>query len=157
VARAEAQLASAQALLSATLAGRTVLKHAIAVLVDANPSTFSVPVAERDTLVHPTVPVGVPSQLLERRPDIASAERQMAAANANIGITTAAFYPNITISATGWLRGHRLQPRQPTEQPLVHRRKRGASRCSRAACAGPSCGRAGHSSRRPATTIARPC
>ena len=101
VARAEAQLASAQALLSATLASRTVLEHAIAVLVDANSTTFSIPAAQRDTPVNPAVPVGVPSQLLERRPDIASAERQMAAANANIGITTAAFYPNITISATG--------------------------------------------------------
>lgn len=101
VARAQSQLASAQALLSATQAARTALEHAIAVLVDANPSSFSIPVAERDTLVNPAVPVGVPSQLLERRPDIASAERQMAAANANIGITRAAFYPNITISVTG--------------------------------------------------------
>ena len=101
VARAESQLASAQAQLSATLASRTVLEHAIAVLVGAYPSTFSIPVAERNTLMNPARPVGVPSQLLERRPDIASAERQMAAANANIGITRAAFYPNITISAAG--------------------------------------------------------
>jgi multidrug efflux system outer membrane protein len=101
VARAESQLASAQAQLSATLASRTVLEHAIAVLVGAYPSTFSIPVAKRDTLLNPAPPVGVPSQLLERRPDIASAERQMAAANANIGITRSAFYPNITISATG--------------------------------------------------------
>jgi NodT family efflux transporter outer membrane factor (OMF) lipoprotein len=101
VARAESQLASAQAQLSATLASRTVLEHAIAVLVGAYPSTFSIPVAKRDTLGNPAPPVGVPSQLLERRPDIASAERQMAAANANIGITRSAFYPNITISATG--------------------------------------------------------
>jgi multidrug efflux system outer membrane protein len=101
VARAQSQLASTLALQSANLASRTVVEHSIAVLVGANPSTFTIPVAERDTLVNPGVPAGVPSRLLERRPDIASSERQMAAANANIGISRAAFYPNITISATG--------------------------------------------------------
>jgi multidrug efflux system outer membrane protein len=101
VARAQSQLASTQALQNANLANRTVLEHAIAVLVGANPTTFSIPPLEQDPLVNPSVPVGVPSLLLERRPDIAIAERQMAAANARIGITRAAFYPNITISATG--------------------------------------------------------
>ncbi|MDB5397204.1 MAG: hypothetical protein JWM91_4710 [Rhodospirillales bacterium] len=101
VARAQAQLGSTQALQSATLASRAVQEHAIAVLIGVNPSTFSLPTQEEDTLVNPAVPTGVPSQLLERRPDIAVAERQMAAANAAIGITRAAFYPNITISATG--------------------------------------------------------
>jgi len=101
VARAQTQLASTQALQSATLASRALLEHAIAVLAGANPSAFSIPAQERGTLANPSVPAGVPSQLLERRPDIASAERQMAAASASIGITRAAFYPNITISATG--------------------------------------------------------
>lgn len=101
VARSEAQLASTQALQSATLASRAVVEHSIAVLVGANPSTFSVPLQERWNLVNPALPTGMPSQLLERRPDIASAERQMAAANASIGVTRAAFYPSITISATG--------------------------------------------------------
>ncbi len=101
LARAQSQLASTQALQSATLASRAVLEHAIASLVGANPSAFSIPPQETDVLVNPAVPVGVPSALLERRPDIASAERQMAAANAGIGITRAAFYPDITISATG--------------------------------------------------------
>ena len=98
VARAQTQLSSTEALLAATLASRATLEHAIAVLVGANPSTFSIPVQEKDTLNNPTVPTGVPSELLERRPDIASAERQMAAANASIGITRAAFYPTVTIS-----------------------------------------------------------
>ncbi len=103
VARAQTQLSSTEALLAATLASRSVLEHAIAVLVGANPTTFSIPVQERDTLVNPTVPTGVPSELLERRPDIASAERQMAAANASIGITRAAFYPTVTINpSTGF-------------------------------------------------------
>ena len=100
VARAQAQLASTQALQSLNLASRTVLEHAIAVLAGANPSEFSIPPQERDTFKDPAVPVGIPSELLERRPDIAAAERQMAAANANIGITRAAFYPNVTISGT---------------------------------------------------------
>jgi NodT family efflux transporter outer membrane factor (OMF) lipoprotein len=101
VARARNQLAAAQASQSAALAARAVLQHAIAVLVGANASAFVIPVDERMRLTVPAVPIGVPSQLLERRPDIAGAERQMAAANAAIGVARAAFYPDITISATG--------------------------------------------------------
>ena len=101
VARSESQLGSTQALESATLAARAVLQHAIAVLVGVNPSTFVIPEDDRMQFTAPVVPFGAPSQLLERRPDIASAERQMAAANAGIGVARAAFYPNITISATG--------------------------------------------------------
>ena len=101
VARAEAQLASTQALQSANLASRAVVEHTIAVLVGTNPSTFSIPPREHWTIANPALPLtGVPSQLLERRPDIASSERQMAAANAAIGVTRAAFYPTVTISAT---------------------------------------------------------
>jgi multidrug efflux system outer membrane protein len=99
VARSQGQLASTEALQSGILASRAVLEHAIAVLVDANPSSFSIPVADESRLTAPAVPVGLPSQLLERRPDVASAERQMASANAGIGVSRAAFYPNITISA----------------------------------------------------------
>jgi multidrug efflux system outer membrane protein len=100
LARARSQLASTQALLSSVLAGRAVLQHAIAVLVDEIPSSFSISVANEMRLATPAVPVGVPSTLLQRRPDIAGAERQMAAANAGIGVSRAAFYPNITINAT---------------------------------------------------------
>jgi NodT family efflux transporter outer membrane factor (OMF) lipoprotein len=101
VARAQSQLASTQALQNYTLAARAVLQHAIAVLVGVNPSTFVIPEDDRMRFTAPDVPIGVPSQLLERRPDIASAERQMAAANAGIGVARAAFYPNVTISAAG--------------------------------------------------------
>jgi NodT family efflux transporter outer membrane factor (OMF) lipoprotein len=101
VARAQAQLASTEALLSGILASRALLEHAIAVLLGTNPSRFSIPVVDESRLAAPAVPAGVPSQLLERRPDIASAERQMASANAGIGVSRAAFYPNITISAVG--------------------------------------------------------
>ncbi len=101
VARAENQLASAQALESGTLGQRAVLQHAVAVLVGASPSALRI-APEADTrLLVPTVPVGVPSALLQRRPDIAAAERQMAAANADIGVSRAAFYPDITISLLG--------------------------------------------------------
>ncbi|HEX4740665.1 MAG TPA: efflux transporter outer membrane subunit [Caulobacteraceae bacterium] len=101
VARSRSQLASTQALENATLASRAVLQHAIAVLVGENPSTFVIPEDARMQFTAPVTPFGVPSQLLERRPDIASAERQMAAANAGIGVARAAFFPNITISAAG--------------------------------------------------------
>jgi multidrug efflux system outer membrane protein len=99
VARSRGQVASTEALHSSILASRTLLENAIGVLVGANPSSFSIPVADELRLVAPAVPVGLPSQLLERRPDVASAERQMASANAGIGVSRAAFYPNITISA----------------------------------------------------------
>jgi NodT family efflux transporter outer membrane factor (OMF) lipoprotein len=69
-------------------------------LIGKQASTFSIP-AERKTSAPPPIPVGLPSQLLERRPDVAAAERNMAAANAQIGVAHAAFYPALTLSATG--------------------------------------------------------
>jgi outer membrane protein, multidrug efflux system len=99
VARARGQLASTRALLNGVLSTRAVLQHAIAVLVGTNPSSFSIPEEAAERLSPPAVPVDVPSSLLQRRPDIASAERQMASANAGIGVSRAAFYPNITLSA----------------------------------------------------------
>jgi NodT family efflux transporter outer membrane factor (OMF) lipoprotein len=100
VARARSQLNSTQALQNGAVGNRAVLQHAIAVLVNVNPSSFSIPEAAVDRLTAPAVPVGVPSSLLQRRPDIAGAERQMASANAEIGVSRAAFYPNVTLSAT---------------------------------------------------------
>ncbi len=101
VARAKGQLASTQALESSVAASRALMQHAIAVLVGSDPISFSIPAAEEIQLSMPDVPVGVPSGLLQRRPDIAGAERQMAAANTAIGVSRAAFYPNITISVSG--------------------------------------------------------
>jgi len=97
LARASSQLGSAQAQLSETYLQRELMVHAVAVLVGAMPSGFSMPPASVRLPMAPEVPVGLPSELLERRPDIASAERQMAAANAAIGVSRAAFYPNVTV------------------------------------------------------------
>jgi NodT family efflux transporter outer membrane factor (OMF) lipoprotein len=99
VGRAEGQVATTQALLSGVVGDRAVLQHAIAVLAGVNPSELSIAPEDEAPLAAPSVPVGVPSQLLERRPDVASAERLMASANAGIGVSRAAFYPDITISA----------------------------------------------------------
>ncbi|MGH9572405.1 MAG: efflux transporter outer membrane subunit [Candidatus Acidiferrales bacterium] len=102
VAQAETQLQSAQAADTNVGILRSQLEHAIAVLVGQPPSTFAVPPAAQQ-LEPPQVPVAAPSFLLERRPDIAAAERGMAQANAQIGIATAAYYPSVTLSASAGL------------------------------------------------------
>jgi len=79
---------------------RAQYEHAIGMLANYSPAEFSIPPSPLDISL-PRVPVGVPSQLLERRPDIASAERRAAAANAQIGIAVSAFYPTITLNGTG--------------------------------------------------------
>ena len=75
---------------------RAEYEHAIAVLIGRVASNFSIPVKTLDT-TPPPIPIGIPTQLLERRPDVAAAERMMAAANAQIGIAYAAYFPTVTI------------------------------------------------------------
>jgi NodT family efflux transporter outer membrane factor (OMF) lipoprotein len=97
VVQAQNALDSAEAAGTNLGIARAQFEHAIAVLIGTSPSSFSIPVKPVQA-VPPAIPLGVPSQLLERRPDIAASERSMAAANAQIGIAVAAYYPNLTIS-----------------------------------------------------------
>ena len=98
VAQAETQLRSTEAQAIAVGLTRAQLEHAIAVLIGKTPAELSIAPTTVLTEV-PVIPVGLPSALLERRPDIATAERLMAAASAQIGVAEAAFYPTITLSA----------------------------------------------------------
>jgi len=98
VAQAETQLEVTQAQDAALGIQRAQFEHAIAMLTGQPASTFSIPV-EPLTSKSPAIPIGVPSQLLERRPDIASAERLVAQANTQIGIARAAYFPTLTLSA----------------------------------------------------------
>lgn len=99
VVSAQAQLLSSQAQQINAKIQRALLEHAIAVLIGQQPADFSLsPTAMRVDV--PTVPAGVPSALLERRPDVAEAERKVAAANAQIGVATAAYFPSLTLSGS---------------------------------------------------------
>jgi NodT family efflux transporter outer membrane factor (OMF) lipoprotein len=99
VAQAESQLYTTQAALQDLGVLRAQYEHAIAVLTGRPPSELTIPALVIKN-PPPAVPINVPSALLERRPDIAAAERQMAAANEQIGIATAAFYPSLSLGAS---------------------------------------------------------
>jgi NodT family efflux transporter outer membrane factor (OMF) lipoprotein len=108
IAQAETQLYGVQSQLIDQGVQRAAYEHAIAILTGRPPAEVSV-LQEGALAVPPEVPVGVPSQLLERRPDIAIAERKVAAANEEIGIAMAAFYPQITLTGSGGLVNSALQ------------------------------------------------
>ncbi|HWF38286.1 MAG TPA: efflux transporter outer membrane subunit [Candidatus Acidoferrales bacterium] len=99
VAQAETQLETAEAQDTSIGIARSQFEHAIALLVGQPASTFSIP-AEALNAPPIAIPFGVPSQLLERRPDIAASERSVAQANAQIGVARAAFYPTVTLGAS---------------------------------------------------------
>lgn len=113
VAQAQTQLETVRAELVDVGVARAQFEHAIGTLAEYSLPQFSIPFAPLDTAL-PKVPIGVPSQLLERRPDIATQERMTAAANARIGIQVSAYYPTINLGGTGgfesthggtWLQG----------------------------------------------------
>jgi len=97
VAQAEVTLKNAEAAGAGIATNRALYEHAIATLIGKSASDFSMPVKLLNTPV-PAIPVGVPSELLQRRPDIAAAERMMAQANALIGVQKAAYYPSLTLT-----------------------------------------------------------
>jgi NodT family efflux transporter outer membrane factor (OMF) lipoprotein len=100
VAQAEAQLKSTQAQVYDAQLTRSQLEHAIAVLVGKPPAELAI-APKPLVAVFPDIPVALPSTLLERRPDIAAAERRTASANAQIGVAQAAFFPSLSLSAAG--------------------------------------------------------
>jgi NodT family efflux transporter outer membrane factor (OMF) lipoprotein len=102
VGQAQTQLQTTEAQAIDLGVQRAQLEHAIAILIGQSPSTFSLPVSPL-AAVPVVMPPGVPSTLLERRPDIASAERLVVAANAQVGVATAAFFPNLVLAVTGGL------------------------------------------------------
>ena len=107
VAQAETQYRTVKAQAIDTGVARAQFEHAIATLIGVPASSFTLP-ANASTVAAPPVPSAVPSTLLERRPDVAAAERRAAAANAQIGVAVAAYYPNLNLSATAGLQSGAL-------------------------------------------------
>jgi multidrug efflux system outer membrane protein len=103
IARAETELATTEAEAASLAKRRTELENALAILTGVDPSTFRLPANTPSNWnpAPPEIPAGLPAELLERRPDVAEAERSLASANAKIGVAKAAFFPVVTLTASG--------------------------------------------------------
>jgi len=100
-AQSETEVATAEAETSSLQAKRDQLENVLAILIGANAASFTLPVNGSDLRSPPSMPAGVPTDLLERRPDISQAERQLAAATAKIGVAKAMFFPSLKLSGNG--------------------------------------------------------
>jgi len=107
VAQAETQLETTRVEATDLEVARARLEHAIAILVGRPPSELTIPPAPLQT-TPPPIPAALPSELLERRPDVAAAERRVAGANAQVGVATAAFFPRLLLAASGGWQGNAL-------------------------------------------------
>jgi NodT family efflux transporter outer membrane factor (OMF) lipoprotein len=107
VSQAQTQLDIARSESAQTAAQRALMEHAIAALIGVSASTFSIK-AQLVDIGLPAIPTGVPASLLQRRPDIAAAQRRMMAANANIGVARAAYYPTLTLGGQGGFQSNSL-------------------------------------------------
>lgn len=105
VAQAQTQLSTTEAELASLQQQRDKLEDAIAILVGQNPTTFNIVALDTSDTnwqpILPDIPAGLPSDLLERRPDVAEAERELASANAKIGVAKASFFPVVTLTGSG--------------------------------------------------------
>lgn len=100
-AQSETEVATAEAEISALRAQRDQLENSLAILLGANASTFSLPASGARLPAPPAHPAGLPTDLLERRPDVSAAERQLAAATARIGVAKAEFFPSVSLMGSG--------------------------------------------------------
>ena len=157
VAQAEAQLLSTQAQAIAVGVMRAQFEHAIAVLIGVPPAELTIAPSDFVDAV-PDIPAGLPSALLERRPDIAAAERTMKAANAEIGVEVAAFYPTITLSGDAGAAALTLAKLlDPIEPVLVVWGEPGGYRVRRRAAQRPGRGGGRGVRRGPGRLTGRPC
>ena len=156
VAQAEIQLEATQAQDAALGIQRAQFEHAIAMLTGQPASTFSIPVSPLSSSP-PAIPLGVPSRLLERRPDIAEAERLVAQANAQIGIARAAYFPTVTLSAAAGLESTSIASWFTWPSRFFSMARRRRKPFSTRGCAGPWWSNSVPSTTRPWPTIGRRC